>query len=325
MKRMAGLMVVLLLLSGCSQSREIHKNLFAMDTYMELTAYGSSAESALEQAQQELLRLDAMLDRKGEGELARINQEGEGSVSAETAEILSAALQLAEKTEGAFDPTVGSLMDAWGFYNGQMRVPEKSELAQALEQVGYEKVSLKDNTVNTNGTLLDLGGIAKGYAGDRLCQILRQAGITSAILSLGGNVQTVGKKPDGSLWQVAVADPEQPKEYACSLAVEDQAVITSGGYQRRMIQSGREYHHILDPKTGQPADTGLLSVTVVGDCGMICDALSTALYVMGLEQGTAYWREQGGFEAIFITKDTLYYTPGLCPEQTGDRKTVCLK
>ena len=123
MKRMAGLMVVLLLLSGCSQSREIHKNLFAMDTYMELTAYGSSAESALEQAQQELLRLDAMLDRKGEGELARINQEGEGSVSAETAEILSAALQLAEKTEGAFDPTVGSLMDAWGFYNGQMRVP----------------------------------------------------------------------------------------------------------------------------------------------------------------------------------------------------------
>ena len=325
MKWVARLLLMLLLFSGCSQQEAAKKNLFAMDTYMELTAYGPQAGKALDLASQELLRLEQQLDRKGEGEIAQINSEGSGVLSEDGKIVLEQSLLLAEQTDGAFDPTVTAFMDVWGFYDNQPQVPEEAELASALEQVGYYKVELEGNFVRTNGTKLDFGGIAKGYAGDQVCQILRDAGVSSALISLGGNVQAVGRKPDGSLWNVAVADPEDPNNFACSLAIENKAVVTSGGYQRNLVCNGVEYHHILDPRTGFPANTGLLSVTVVGDCGMVCDGLSTALYVMGLEQGLSYWRRYGGFEAIFITKDVLYYTPGLHPGDTGGRQTVCLQ
>lgn len=325
MRRIGTILLMVLLLTSCANQKAEIRRFFAMDTYMELTAYGQKADGALQQAEEEIKRLDILLDRSGDGEIALINQTGEGVLSEDGAKILHAAFTLAEETEGAFDPTIAPVIDAWGFYKSEPRVPDKTILDSAVQRVGYTQVELQEKTVQTNGAELDLGGIAKGYASDQVCRLLREKGISSAIISLGGNIQTVGKKPDGTLWKVAVADPEYPKENACAIEVENKAVITSGGYQRNFVQKGISYHHILNPHTGMPAETEVLSVTVIGEEGTLCDGLSTALYVMGLEQGTAFWREHEGFDVIFITKDTLYHTPGVIPLSAEKRAVVCLK
>ena len=165
----------------------------------------------------------------------------------------------------------------------------------------------------TNGAQLDLGGIAKGYAAGRVRTILREAGVTSAIISLGGNVAAVGKKPDGSAWTVGLQDPDRPEAYFGTVSIEDACVVTSGAYQRYFEENGVCYHHILDPHTGCPAESGVKSVSVVVQDDTLADALSTALFVMGLDAGAELWNSSGlSFEAVFVTDDnTVWITPGL--------------
>jgi len=161
------------------------------------------------------------------------------------------------------------------------------------------------------GMEIDLGSVAKGYAGQLVAQMLREHGVQSALLNLGGNVQTVGAKPDGSPWQIGIKDP-QGEDAMMVLSVEDQAVVTSGGYERYFEQDGQTYWHIMDPSTGHPADSGLISVTIVGDEGVVCDGLSTALFVMGLEKAADLWAQSGDFEAVFVTASgEVYITEGL--------------
>ena len=152
------------------------------------------------------------------------------------------------------------------------------------------------------GMAVDLGGIAKGYASDKVAELLKEKGVASAIVSLGGNVYGVGTKPDGEKWEVALANPLDANDYCGLISIENQAVVTSGGYQRYFEENGKKYHHIIDPATGYPAESGLLSVTIISDSGTEADVLSTALYVMGLEKALAFWQEHGGFEAIFVTE-----------------------
>lgn len=176
------------------------------------------------------------------------------------------------------------------------------------------------------GQRIDLGGIAKGYASDRVMEIYREYGVTSGMVSLGGNIQTLGAKPDGTAWKIGIRDPETEKEgdsgsgaggILLALPVENQAVITSGGYERYFEENGETYIHILDPRTGYPADSGLLSVTVVSENGMLADALSTSLYIMGAEKAAEYWRAHGSdsgnaFELILVdTFGKAYATEGL--------------
>ena len=161
------------------------------------------------------------------------------------------------------------------------------------------------------GMELDLGAVAKGWTGDRLMELLRREGITSAIVELGGNVQALGSKPDGSPWRVAVQAPDG-SGYAGALEITDCAAVTSGGYQRYFEQDGETYCHIIDPAGGRPARSGLASVTVVAEEGAAADALSTALFVLGRERGEALWRERGGFECVFIGEDgSVAVTQGL--------------
>ena len=158
---------------------------------------------------------------------------------------------------------------------------------------------------------IDLGSVAKGYAGQLVAQMLRDNGVQSALLDLGGNVQTVGSKPDGSPWKIGIKDP-QGEEVMMVLYIKDQAVVTSGGYERYFEQDGQTYWHIMDPFTGRPADNGLISVTIVGDEGVVCDGLSTALFVMGLEKAADLWAQSGDFEAVFVTASgEVYITEGL--------------
>ncbi|MDE6108591.1 MAG: FAD:protein FMN transferase [Oscillospiraceae bacterium] len=160
---------------------------------------------------------------------------------------------------------------------------------------------------------LDLGAIAKGYAGERAAVLLRENGVTSALLNMGGNVQTVGVKPDGSLWRIGIQDPNSDTgDYLGVVELNDQAAVTSGGYQRYFEEDGVRYWHIMDPATGAPARSGIVSATIVAHEGGLCDGLSTSLFIMGVEKSLDYWRTYGGFDVILVDEDnTVWITAGL--------------
>ena len=256
MKRVccAVLAALLLYLSGCGvQSEPEQLSLFAMDTYMTLAAYGDKASEALAACGQELNRLDGALSRTREGsEIYTLNAQGSADVSQETADLISAALTLSQATGGAFDPTVAPLVTLWGITTDSPRVPQQTEIDALLPLVGVDHVTADGTHITLDpGCAMDLGGIAKGYASDRLADIFAQYGVDSALVSLGGNVYARGAKPGGQAWSVAVQHPEQ-EGYAAMLALTDAFAVTSGGYQRYFTgPDGTVYQHILNPKIGR--------------------------------------------------------------------------
>ena len=303
-----------LALTGCglTQTPELQtKAFFAMDTAMVLSAYGK--ESLLQQAEQQIIALEQKLSvTDPDSEISALNRNRSGTVSTETAELLSSALELCRRTEGALDISIYPVVREWGFTTGEYQVPDRLVLEEALRRVDYTKVILKeDNSVVLAPSMqIDLGSVAKGYTGDTVLSFLEESGVSSAILNLGGNVQTLGTKPDGSLWRVGIAAPSG-EGYAGAVDVAGKAVITSGGDQRYFEKEGKTYCHIIDPSTGCPVENGLLSVTVIGESGLVCDALSTGLFIMGLERGADLWRGSDDFEAIFITEKGITITAGL--------------
>lgn len=311
---------VLLLLAGCSAAPEevpCRYELMAMDTVMSLTVYGKPDQEArdiLQRAAGQIYELDALLSVTDEGsEIYRVNHSGGETVqlSEGTCKLLVEALELCRSTEGALDITIYPVVRTWGFTTGEYRVPEEAELDALLEKVDYTQVLLDGERLTLpEGTELDLGAVTKGWTGDRMMETFAQAGVTSAIVELGGNVQALGSKPDGSPWRVALQAPEGG--YAGALEIVDKAVITSGGYQRYFEQDGETYCHIIDPSTGYPAENGLASVTIVADQGLRGDGLSTALFVMGREKAEAYWRTHPDFDFILLGEDgTVAITEGL--------------
>lgn len=303
-------------LCGCSKSSDEPSTVsfFAMDTTMEFNIYGD--ESLTKDAQSVITDLEKKVSvTDSDSEIYRINQNGSGTLTGNANELMQEALNMCKLTDGALDISIYPIVRAWGFTTGKYQVPDDATIQNLLSMVDYTRIQYDKSTGNVTipeGMTIDLGSIAKGYAGQQAAQLLRNKGVTSAILNLGGNVQTVGSKPDGSPWQVAVKSPSGDNEPMMVLSIEDQAVVTSGGYERYFEQNGHTYWHIMDPTTGKPADSGLLSVTVVGDDGGICDGLTTSLFVMGLEKGAKLWSENKGFEAIFITdSNEVYITEGL--------------
>ena len=314
------LCLCLFLLPGCGAAGEAAAStryLTAMDTVMTLTAYGADRDRALEAAVAEIRRLDSLLSIGNDSsDISRLNREKTAVLSPDAASLLGSALDLARDTQGVFDPTVYPLVKLWGFYDKDYHVPSRQELSQALDLVDYREVSLgEDGQASLGpGQQIDLGGIGKGFTSQRVTELLRDADVTSAMVSLGGNIQCLGAKPDGSPWNIGIRDPFGEDVYA-AVRVTDKAVITSGGYERyfKDPDTGNIYRHILDPRTGFPAEKGLSSVTVITSDGTLGDGLSTALYIMGLEDAAAYWQaHRDAFEAVFITDDgTLYATEGL--------------
>lgn len=316
MKKWILFLVLTLLLTGCANPRQpVKKELFAMDTYMTLTAYGKGADKALDAAVQEIRRLDALwsVGRK-DSEVSRINRDGKGSISPETGEIVELALQLYEETDGALDITVYPMMELWGFTGEEQHVPKETDVAQTLTRVNAAQLQVDGGQLTLGeGQGIDFGAIAKGYTSGRVMEILQEAGLQGAILSLGGNVQCMGHKPDGSEWNVAIRRPDGGEGYLGVLTLTDKAVITSGGYERYFEEDGVTYHHILDPATGYPAQSGLVSATIISADGALADALSTACFVMGPERAADYWRAHAeSFDMILLTdQGELYITKPL--------------
>lgn len=284
---------------------------FAMDTQMTLTVYGEAqqAAKALEDAADVILRMDQLCSIGiADSEISKLNTNKTLEVSEDTLNMIRKALLVSEDTDGAFDMTVYPLMELWGFTTQQYQKPLQQQIDAVLETVGSDRVTVEEDTVFLEQeTQIDLGGIAKGYTGDLVIEALQAAGIEKAVISLGGNVITLGTK-DGELWQIAIQDPNDETDYLGVLATSGESVVTSGGYERYFEEDGQIYHHILDPATGYPADSGLTSVTVVSKDGMLADALSTSLYVMGLDRSIAYWEDHADeFDMILYTEDDKLY------------------
>lgn len=312
----AALLSAAFLLTGCSgapaQEPET-ATFFAMDTAMDFTVYGDAA--LLDEAETLIGSLEEQVSVTDEhSDIYAIDHTGSGSLSGNAAELMEQALELCRRTGGALDLSVYPIVRAWGFTTGSYQVPDEETIQALLPLVDYTKIQYDDATgaiVLPAEMEIDLGSVAKGYAGQLAAQMLREHGVQSALLNLGGNVQTVGAKPDGSPWQIGIKDP-QGEDAMMVLSVEDQAVVTSGGYERYFEQDGQTYWHIMDPSTGHPADSGLLSVTIVGKQGIICDGLSTSLFVMGLEKAADLWAQSCDFEAVFVTASgEVYITEGL--------------
>lgn len=315
--------VALLVLSGCAEVRkdtqdlQVTRDVFAMDTYMNLKAYGENAENALETAVDEITSLDKLLSVTDENsDIWKINNsDGDSvSVSDDTAEIIKKSIEISSQTDGALDITVYPVLREWGFTTDNYKVPDSETLNKLLKNVDYTKIKLDGNSVTVPENFeLDLGALAKGYTSDKIIEILSGNGVRSAVVSLGGNVRTLGKKPDGSLWRVAVTNPFSPDSAMGVLELADKAVITSGDYERYFIaENGEKYHHIIDPSDGCPADNGLVSVTIVGESGIMCDALSTALFVSGLEKAVDYQKKNKNFDMILVTdQKNIFITEGI--------------
>ena len=312
----AALLSAAFLLTGCSgaptQEPET-ATFFAMDTAMDFTVYGDAA--LLDEAETLIGSLEEQVSVTDEhSDIYAIDHTGSGSLSGNAAELMEQALELCRRTGGALDISVYPIVRAWGFTTGSYQVPDEETIQSLLPLVDYTQIQYDAATgvvTLPEGMEIDLGSVAKGYAGQLAAQMLREHGVQSALLNLGGNVQTGGTKPDGSPWQIGIKDP-QGEDAMMVLSVEDQAVVTSGGYERYFEQDGQTYWHIMDPSTGHPADSGLISVTIVGDEGVVCDGLSTALFVMGLEKAADLWAQSGDFEAVFVTASgEVYITEGL--------------
>ena len=294
-------------------------DLFAMDTIMQLKAYGGKeASQALTDASNEITRLDQELNVTNKmSPVYAINHRTSDTANGDTANVLKQSLRLAQLTGGAFDPTIYPVVRAWGFTTQDYRVPPQDEITELLSHVGYKGVKAEEQK---DGSLhldfpdeqmeIDTGGIGKGYASEKIYEIMKNDGVRSAVVSLGGNVMTIGKKPDGTRWNVAIEDPYNSggSAYAGIIQLADRFAITSGGYQRFFEENGHTYIHIMDPSTGQPVDNDLSSVTIISDSGTEGDALSTALYVMGLEKAIDYWKTTDlDFDIILISSNREIY------------------
>lgn len=296
MKRILSLFLLIsLLLCGCSAAEPVQETYFSMNTVMDLKIWGSDAQDAMTQVKALLSRLEAQWSVTREDSLlSQLNREEDPYLTNEQGHLLHRITELSQRTNGAFQPRMHALSEAWGFYNENHRVPTDAEIAAALEQTQW-----------------DLGGALKGYAGQECADLLTALDVDYALLILGGNVQTYGEKPDGSPWQIAIQNPDGGAYLGIVSVTGTASVVTSGDYQRYFEANGVTYHHILDPETGYPADSGLRSVTIICQDGLTADCLSTALFVMGLEEASQFWRDNEDFEAVFVTSEgEIFATEG---------------
>ncbi|MDO4156737.1 MAG: FAD:protein FMN transferase, partial [Oscillospiraceae bacterium] len=248
-------------------------------------------------------------------EIYAVNHSGGATVevSEETAELLDFSLNVSKMTNGALDCTMYPVLTEWGFTTSDYKIPTDEKISELLENTGYEKVKIDGNSVVIPEDMqIDLGAVGKGYTGDLITEELKENGTTSALLDLGGNIQMIGTKPDGTEWKLGLRSPFDEGSFA-TLEVSDCTVITSGGYERYFVgDDGETYWHILDPATGKPAHSGLASVTIVGKEGRLCDALSTSLFVMGLDKATELWKQRNDFEMVLVTENgKIYLTEGI--------------
>jgi FAD:protein FMN transferase len=279
---------------------------FLMGTLVQITIPGAeeTAKAGTETIFSELKRVEDLTSFHKPSGLTKINdQSGNGPIKAdsELVSLIGESLRFAKETQGAFDPTVGPLTRLWNFSAGDPRLPSGPEITAALSKIGWSRVTI-DSTAGTimlpdRGMALDLGGIAKGYALQRAAAIIRERGISAALVNAGGDVLVVGEREPGKPWRIGVQDPRNERAMVAVANLKDCVVQTSGDYERCFISDGKRYHHILNPATGYPAD-GLQSVTVVAPTGM--STVTAGIFVLGVEEGLKYIEAMPNVQGFLI-------------------------
>lgn len=313
---------------GLISSKPVETEKYHMGTVITQKIYGPNAQRAADQVEKRMVDIEATMTVNAPGgDVNTLNAAaGKESVrlGSDTIFVLQRAKRYAELSKGTFDVTVGPLVKAWGIFTDHPRMPAPDEIKQLMGFIDYRTLSV-DEANNTaklanSGQLVDLGGIAKGYAGDEAIRIYKENGIKSAFVNLGGNVVVLGNKPDGKPWSIGVQNPRaETGRYLGILKLTDKAVVSSGDYERFFEKDNVRYHHILDPRTGYPANAGLIGTTIVADSSTDGDALSTATFVLGLEEGMKLVESLPGVDALFVTKDKkVYITSGLKDKFTFD-------
>jgi thiamine biosynthesis lipoprotein len=290
------------LLSGCQNKQLYRDNRVMMGTIIEVTSPEKKAPAIVFN---EIKRIEDLLSRyKADSEVSRLNRSGKLKVSPDTFYIIKKSKEFWQASNGAFDITVAPLVDLWGFTDKKYHLPSQDEINPIMNLVGSDKIILQENDnvieFGVAGMKIDLGGIAKGYALDCAADKLRKAGIKSCLINAGGQVYCLGDK-FGNPWRIAMVDPSG-KGFAGVLGLKNKSASTSGDYEQFFIKDNKRYAHILDPKTGSPADSGVAAVTVVAKDGLTADALSTAIFVLGKEKGKALAKRFPGTEVKIIER-----------------------
>lgn len=323
----------LLTMCSCNSNGELRTEFTAMNTLMSIRVFSCSEgekarDSVIRAFEDKINELDTLFDANNENsDVSKINgKKTKIKVSENTAEIIEKSILADDITNSAFDITIMPVLRLWGFDNGNYGVPRKEEIKAALAFVGNDNLSLNGNVLTKEeNTQISLGGIAKGYLGDELLKIAKEYG-ASAVLSLGGNIVLCGENEEKGEWTVGVKNPLETDSLVCTFKHKGNvSVVTSGGYERSFKKDGKTYHHIIDTKTGAPADSDLLSITVIGEDGALCDAFSTALFVMGKEKAVKFAKEHNDFEYIFITENKeIIITNGIekCELLSADFKLI---
>lgn len=311
MKKITAFYLALLLFSlcGCEENNKNSQTRFLLDTVVTLTA--DCNDEILSGAFELCENYEKLLSRTvKESDVQRLNSsEGFLTVSEETAEIIEKALYYSELSNGKFDITVYSVSSLWDF-NNQI-VPDRSEIAEALQNIDYQSIEIEENCVNLNGKQIDLGGIAKGYIADRLKDYFTQNGTNSGIINLGGNIVVFGDD-----YKIGIQKPFS-NDISATLHIKNCSAVTSGIYQRYIKSGDKIYHHIIDPDTGYGVENELAGVTVIGESSFDCDALSTVCMLSGTENGKKLIENTDGFEAVFIDrKGKIIITDGLLKKGT---------
>jgi thiamine biosynthesis lipoprotein len=323
MKRIAIMLIAvgMLGLTGCERQVTVQKTEPIMGTDVTVTVVAPSAkegEAAIDAAMDEIRRLDRMMSLyKEESEITRVNlAAGEHSVtvSPEMITVVEHAQRASELSGGAFDVTIGPLVVLWQMRLKEGAVPSDKEVKAVLPRVNYKDVLIdkKGSSIflTRKGMIMDLGGVAKGYAADRAAEVLRKQGITNALVAVAGDIRAMGTREDGKPWRIGVQHPREAGKLLATLELSDRSISTSGDYERFTIINKERYHHILDPRTGKPS-AGVESVTIIGDQGAVIDPLTTALFILSPEKGMQIVKDLG-CEAIFVDdKGNVTSTKGI--------------
>ncbi|MBI4824904.1 MAG: FAD:protein FMN transferase [Nitrospirae bacterium] len=332
----------ILLLTGCTKEERVFKKtrteMFTTVTITVVSDSDKKAEEAIDAGFAEIKRIGELINYYSpDSELTAINRaagKNPVKVSKDTLDNIMKAIHISDVTAGAFDPAIGPVIKLWGFSKDPSKrfVPDKDAVSNALRLIDYKKVKINEATsevyLEDAGMELDLGGIAKGYGADKAIEVIKAKGITAALVAIAGDIKGYGRRPDGQSWRVGVQNP-RPKtdkksptltkggeggfddDILTALYLTDQAVSTSGDYERFFTQDGKRYHHIIDPKTGFPSESQAISVSVIAPQGYISDGISTGVFVLGSQKGIALL-ESMGLEGIIVDADMkVFITKGL--------------
>ncbi|GAA0744981.1 FAD:protein FMN transferase [Clostridium oceanicum] len=313
----------LLVFSGCTKKLEPKETeTFLMGTIVKLKVYGKNADKALEDSVRRISDIEKKMSTNiTSSEISTINKNAGKKftkISKDSFNVIKSSINYSKKTSGAFDITVEPLVKLWGIGTDKAHVPSESEIKNKVSYINYNDVILDSKNsyvkLKNENQAIDLGGIAKGYTADEIKKVLLKNDIESAFINLGGNLYVLGKNPEKHAnWNIGIQNPLEPRgDYLGIVSTKDKSIVTSGTYERFFEKNGKRYHHIFNTKTGYPAETGLLSVSIISDKSIDGDALSTSSFALGLDKGIKLIESLDNVEAIFVTKNKkVYLTSGL--------------